>query len=68
MSEITKSYENIKAERHSEGHFIARRIFGEIKSDSFSSIKELERYLDSLISAINDTRPYFIELQTQKDC
>ena len=57
---------NIKAKRYSEGHFICTRIISEIKSGKFSSVSNLEDHLNELILSINDTRPYFKELQSKK--
>lgn len=68
MSLISKELsDNIKAKQYSEGHFVATRIISEIKNGSFSSIQELEKHLDDLMLSINDTRPYFIKLQDEKD-
>lgn len=68
MSIISKELsKNIKAARNSEGHFIARRVISDIKRGKFSSVEELNNQLNDVISAINDTRPYFIELQSQKE-
>lgn len=68
MSLISKELsKNIKAARHSEGHFMARRVISEIKGGRFESVTELESYLNDLVAAIIDTKPYFIELQTEKE-